>query len=258
MTHEMLTCALAARGVTAPEVSVFPELPSTNTYLRERALAGAPHGSVCLAVTQSAGKGSRGRTFLSPVGGLYCSVLLRDTPDPMRITCAAAVAVRAAILECFGVPADIKWVNDLYVAGKKVCGILAEGVTANNRLSAVVLGFGVNLTLPNGGFDPAIADIAGALPIPAPDASARANFVASVLSHLYLYLTDPDRAYMDSYRAHNLVCGKTVTYHIGDTRLQAVVTDIDRDGALLLIDENSNTRRAFAGEVSLPDFQTLS
>ena len=130
---------------------IFDTLDSTNVYLKSRAESGAPEGLIALADTQTSGKGRMGRAFLSPDGsGIYISLLLRPTEracNGVLITACAAVAVSEAIEAVTGIKTDIKWVNDLYLCGKKVCGILAEGAISKsgNGFEYAVLGIGVNL-----------------------------------------------------------------------------------------------------------------
>ncbi|MBQ8387819.1 MAG: biotin--[Clostridia bacterium] len=142
------------------EIFDFEEASSTNTLARE--LGG--HLSAVLAERQSGGRGRLSRSFFSPEGGLYMSAVL----EPERVSCglgfctaAAALAVRDA-LEAHGVcNLRVKWVNDLLLDGRKVCGILTEAVSGIGGISRVIVGIGVNLREPEGGFPPEIADRAG-------------------------------------------------------------------------------------------------
>ena len=107
----------------------FDRLDSTNTRLKALAREGAAPGTVLLAREQSGGRGRLGRSFASPPGGLYLSMLLRPACPPERclsLTPLAAVAARRAVLDCTGLSPEIKWPNDLLLGGKKLCGILTE------------------------------------------------------------------------------------------------------------------------------------
>ena len=134
----------------------FDTLPSTNDKAKKLAGKGAPHGTTVIAYQQTGGRGRNGRSFSSKKGGLYMSMVLR-TSLPVNagvsITIGAAVAVQKAILGCFGIDTDIKWVNDLYYRNKKICGILAEGFDiapdpegTTSRFGFIVLGIGVNIS----------------------------------------------------------------------------------------------------------------
>ena len=162
-----------------PDLTVLPEAQSTNDLLRQRAQEGAPEGTVLLALSQSAGRGRSGREFFSPPDtGLYFSVLLRPEPgrNAQSITTMAAAAM-CRTLETMGADRPgIKWVNDLFVRGRKVCGILTEGAFSleEGRLQYAVLGVGLNLYAPAGGFPEPLADIAGpAFDRPLPDLKNR-------------------------------------------------------------------------------------
>lgn len=247
----LLSKLLATKGLPPTEVVVHDTLPSTNDALRALALKGAPHGTVVWAHTQSAGKGSRGRSFCSPVGGLYFSVLLRSYTDPMQITCATAVAVHEAIRRVLGIDTDIKWVNDLYKNGRKVCGILCEGLSIGSTLTAAVLGIGINLSMPTSGFPAELSSIADAL-LPTPPATdVSPTLLAEILSLLHTYLADSAHAYMQTYRTHNLVLGQDVCYHVGGSAQVATVLEITDRGTLLLQCADGNIHEAFSGEITL-------
>jgi BirA family biotin operon repressor/biotin-[acetyl-CoA-carboxylase] ligase len=127
----------------------FNEIDSTNTWLAQRALEGAPEGLVAVADFQSAGRGRLDRRWESPPGAsLLCSILLRPdvAPDQLQLVVACvALAARAALVRLSGVRPALKWPNDLIVGDAKIAGLLAEIVAVDERL-AVVVGIGVNLT----------------------------------------------------------------------------------------------------------------
>ena len=148
-------------------IALRDEATSTNTLVKELGYEGVPEGYVMIAKRQTAGKGRMGRRFVSPEAGLYMSVLLRpDCPvtEAVRLTPVAAVAVSEAIRKLSGEPAVIKWVNDVYLGGRKVCGILTESaLTPEGKADFSVVGIGVNIETPEGGFDPSVSEIAGAI-----------------------------------------------------------------------------------------------
>ena len=142
-------CADAVGEYPAP-VYVHERLDSSNQTAKRLALAGAPHGTLVLAGQQSAGRGRMGRRFESPAGkGIYLSLVLR-VPVPaskaLGVTVGAAVAVARAVQKLCGIELGIKWVNDLYYQGKKVCGILTEAGTSveSGLLEWLVVGIGLN------------------------------------------------------------------------------------------------------------------
>ncbi len=224
---------------------------STNTLLRRMADDGAPEGTVVLADAQTAGRGRMGRQFYSPDGGLYMSVLLRPAGSAARalgITTRAAVAVAKVIERHTGRAAAIKWVNDVYQNGKKVCGILTEGKCApDGSLVYAVLGIGVNLCLPSGGFDESIRDSAGAIFAPGED------FDREAFAHdiLHAFFGCGEDCY-EEYARRSMLTGKTVTAFQGGVPLcSGTVLGIDRDFALRLRLPNGSEATLHSGEVSV-------
>ena len=154
MNHleEIIHKSMGSRWADVP-VQALSETDSTNTRLKEWAREGriaAPY--VLTADSQTAGRGRLGRRFVSPPGtGLYMSILIAPpkNTDAGKITVLAAVAVCRTIHELTGLQPKIKWVNDLFLRGKKVCGILAEKIN-----EGVIVGIGINVESPPGGFPP--------------------------------------------------------------------------------------------------------
>ena len=154
----------AAGSRPAPFIGIWGSVPSTNEIAKAVALeAGAVRcaGSVFIAESQTHGKGRFGRTWVSPPGGLYLSVLVEpsansgNSPDPLTLLpLAAGVAVARAVRRVAGVPAELRWPNDLDWDGGKVAGVLAEVGFQQDCPRLAVVGFGVNLTpvaLPDAG-----------------------------------------------------------------------------------------------------------
>ncbi len=212
-------------------IEQYDTVTSTNDLLKEKARAGAPAGTVIVAARQTAGRGRMGRSFLSEDGGLYMSVLLRPegaAVDALQITAHAAVAVALAVEKHTGKPAAIKWVNDIYQGGKKVCGILAEGQASAGGMDFVVLGIGVNLKEPDGGFPKELRDIAGAL---ATEVDKEA-FLCDILANL---AKEPVYA---EYAKRDMLFGKTVTvYRGGEAVCHAVANGITADFGLRICTE---------------------
>lgn len=137
---------------------------STNDEAYALAKSGAESGTVVTALSQTGGRGTNSRSFFSPgKTGIYMSVILREAvPDRLLdITPMAAVAVSRVLDRMFGVRTKIKWVNDIYLNGKKVCGILTQAQSAGSKVDFIVVGIGINLFEPQGGFPQDIKDIAG-------------------------------------------------------------------------------------------------
>ena len=162
-----VTALLAPEAARALQVEVVDRLPGTNAALRARAENGAPEGLVLIAQAQSAGRGRGGHSFFSPQGGLYLSILLRPEiglRQAVRLTAMAAVAACRAAEKVSGAELRIKWVNDLWRDGRKVCGILTEAALdmESGMLDYAVLGLGFNITAPPDGWPAELQDVAGA------------------------------------------------------------------------------------------------
>jgi BirA family biotin operon repressor/biotin-[acetyl-CoA-carboxylase] ligase len=217
---------------------------------------GAPEGTVVLADGQSRGKGQAGRTFFSPAGtGLYLSVLLRSVPPPAEIpliTVAAATAVSLAIEDVCAVRTQIKWVNDIFRAGKKICGILAEGSFYHETADRdyVVLGVGINLFCPPAGFPAELSGVAGCLYEQAPDGDARAALAAGILNRFFDFFPHlADRAFLAEYRRRSNILGRDVLCREGENVYPARALDIDADGGLIVSLTDGGRRILRSGEV---------
>ncbi len=229
--------------------SFLPEVDSTNRVAMEWGKQGQKEGKICLALSQTAGQGRLGKTFYSPKGsGLYFSLLLTpSSPEAgLLITAAAGVAMAKAVEQGRN-PASIKWVNDIMVNNRKVCGILAKGGAERNR-SFVVLGVGINLRPPQDGFPKELSGVAGSVFSSLPSAEETAKLLSCFLNEFYGYYQDLDaKKYFEEYNNRNWLRGKTVTAGV----VAGVVTGIDKDFRLLITDEKGKEHPVFAGEVTL-------
>lgn len=231
---------------------------STNDLARREAASGAPEGSCVIADTQSGGKGRQGRAFLSPPGtGVYMSLLLRPklpAEQAVAVTTAAAVAVCRAIEDLGGGPAEIKWVNDVWVRGKKVCGILTEAAVdmEGGGLEYAVLGIGVNLFPPTGGFPGDLADIAGAVFPGKGEDDERSRLAAAVLDRFFpLYRALPGKDWLPEYRSRSLLTGREVRFLQGGAERRGRVLGVDDDARLLLRLPEGGETALSSGEVQL-------
>lgn len=227
----------------------YDTLGSTNSLLLSRAQAGAAEGTVIVARRQEAGRGRMGRSFFSPGGtGLYMSLLLcPDMPaqESLLITPCAAVAVAESIEAQLGLPAQIKWVNDVFVNGGKVCGILTEAVAepGGGRLSHAVLGVGVNISAPESGFPQELEGVAAAL-LPFGDTGEfRARLAAEILDRFMNYYSRlSEKLFLEAYRSRSMLDGRRVWLLSRDgTREPALVIGVD--DALQLVVETDDGRR---------------
>lgn len=239
------------------DLRVFDSVDSTNLVLRSLANEGATEGTVVIAAEQTGGRGRKGRSFYSPQGtGVYISLLLkpRIAPDDATlITTTAAVAVSEAVEALSGEPAAIKWVNDVFLRGKKVCGILTEGSfdMESGQFEYAILGAGINVYEPDGGFPAEIREIAGSVLVsPAPDAKNR--IIAEYLNRfLPLYRSLGSAKTNAEYRRRSFVLGKMVNVFAGDRATPAHAIDIDERCRLLVEYENGRRETLSSGEISV-------
>ena len=182
-------CAEAVGSYPAP-IYLYDSLESSNLTAKQLALTGAPHGTLVLTSHQQAGRGRMGRVFESPAGkGVYLSLLLRpdlSAADAQTVTIGAAVAVARAVKALCGLELSIKWVNDLYYQGRKVCGILTEAGTdiESGQLEWLVVGIGLNLTTSPADWPEELARTAGSLYPGGPAPVSRAVLAGAIAREL--------------------------------------------------------------------------
>ncbi|MBP0966928.1 MAG: biotin--[acetyl-CoA-carboxylase] ligase [Oscillospiraceae bacterium] len=244
-----------AKGV---QLHVFDTVTSTNDLLREAAEQGAPEFTVFAARRQTAGKGRQGRRFYSPPqSGLYLSMLLRpqmQAAETLALTPMAAVAAAEAVEQCTGQRVQIKWVNDLLLHGRKICGILAESkVSAGTVPDYVIVGIGINLTEPAEGFPPDLRNIAGAVyPHGTDTEAAFADCAAALIAALLRqYRQLAQKGYLQGYRERLCVLGRPVTVNENGTERPATALAVDDDLRLLVRYADGTEQWRSTGEIRI-------
>ncbi len=255
-----------------PDIRVYETITSTNTVLKQMAEDGAPQGTVLAAAEQTEGRGRLGRSFYSPKQtGVYFSLLLRPYIRPEEagtLTVCAAAAVAEAIENITGQPAQIKWVNDILLGEKKVCGILTEGAmdVETGLLKYAVVGIGINIRPPEGGFPEDIKGVAGALG--KTDADLRCRLVAGVLYGCQRRLaslmktgwgtpapqeqTDAQKTLYEDYKNRLSLLGRAIRVHTWDGSIRnATARDLTKDFALVVEYADGSVEALNAGEVSV-------
>lgn len=240
------------------DITFLPSTTSTNTIARDKANSGAPEGCVVMANEQTAGRGRRGRSFYAPSGtGIYISLLLRPKNYPakqaVRITTAAAVAVCEAIETVSGEEARIKWVNDVFVRGKKVCGILTEASFGleNAMVEYAVLGIGLNVYVPKGGFPKDIEQVAGAV-FETPHDDVKNRLAAEFLNRFMAYYATLDKPeHVEKYRTRNLAIGREISVISANGTRSAKALGVDDECRLLVKYDNGEEESLFSGEISI-------
>ena len=246
-------CAEAIGDYPAP-IYLYDTLESSNRTAKLLALDGAPHGTLVLTAHQSAGRGRLGRKFESPAGkGVYCSVLLRPempAANAQTATISAAVAVCRAVKKLCGLELAVKWVNDLYYQGRKVCGILTEAGTdlESGQLEWLVVGIGLNLTSTAADWPEELVRKAGSLYPGGPAPVSRAALAGAIARELLALC--PAFDCLDEYRARCFVPGHWVTVCAETETYAAKALAIDEEGRLVIQRENGRQEALRCGEVT--------
>lgn len=221
---------------------------STNNEAKRIIKNGEKSPFIVIAREQTAGRGRQGKTFFSPKDtGLYmtvCFPIEKDAKDFLYLTSAAAVSVVEAIYSLTGELCGIKWVNDIYKDGRKICGILAESVLSESPF--IIIGIGVNLTTAS--FPDEIAHIAASLKNPSATADVLSTEIASRLRY---YFDSGSFTFMDLYRKYSIVLSKKITYIKNGESQSGTVTEILDSGALSVKRDDGTIETLDSGEISL-------
>ena len=238
---------------------IYDCLESTNSTAKEMALSGAEHGTVVIADSQTAGKGTRGKTFFSPPNhGLYMSFILRPEqkqiyPDTAKqITTSAAAAVCRAIESITDKTPKVKRINDIFLADKKICGILTESVNSLENKAQIILGIGINITDPPSGFPPEIQSTAGSL-FGTTKPTITRNCLTAELINRILFTDDlyDEKMMLSKYKERMFMLGKTITFNETENSYEATALDVDDIGRLVVKTFDNNLMHLSTGEVSI-------
>lgn len=238
------------------DVHFFDELPSTNLTAKALAEEGAKEKTVVLALRQTAGRGRLSRKFYSPLGGAYLSIVLKPNLSPentVLITTTASVAAARTIEKFTDKKAFIKWVNDIYIDFKKVCGILTEGSfnAETARLNYAVLGIGFNLFGDKKDLPDDIKDTADFIFDTKPSSLTFCEFLNAFLKEFFeIYKKIEQKDFLSEYNARSFLKGKKITYLKDGVLHTATALEAD-ENAHLLIEENGKITKLFSGEVSV-------
>ena len=233
------------------DIEIFDSLESTNTTLKNLAKTNIPEGKVIIAKEQTGGRGKMNRSFFSPkASGIYMSILLKPDLPPdkaMYMTALSSVAVSEAIEAVSGNSAKIKWVNDIYCKGLKVCGILTESGFGlySDKIGYAVVGIGINLKEAEGGFPSDISHIAGAVFKENEYSDKKKNLIiAEVLERVYSYYQElEEKTFAGEYKSRSNLIGEEVDVVFLNETKRAHVLDID-DDLRLVVEYNDGTKEA--------------
>lgn len=261
-------------------IECFKEIDSTNTYAKRllsengnlRFADGSLtpvgkkyHKSIYVAESQTAGRGRLGRTFYSPSKtGIYLSIIYAPKggiKEPAKLTAFSAVALERAIFELYGIQAKIKWINDIFINGKKVAGILTEGFTnfETGQIESAIVGIGINISENPDFFPDDVKKIAGSIMQNTegtdPSSVSRIQLAALVAGKVLEIFEEDSKSVMAEYKEHSFLIGQKITVHpvIGDenSNYSATVLDIDESASLIVKTEQGEQRTLSSGEVTL-------
>ncbi len=238
------------------EIVYLRETDSTNTQAKALAASGAPEGTVVIAETQTGGRGRKGRSWHSPAGdGVYVTVVLRPRISPVeapRITLIAGIAAAEILRAAFpDLDVHIKWPNDILVGRKKLAGILTEISSDMDEVGFVVCGMGMNV---NGRrFPPEIEPLATSLLLETGRPADRAPLLRDYLrAYERWYLAFGERGVepiLERWKALSRTPGRRVAVDGPGGRVSGTALDVDRDGSLLVRDDDGAVHAVFSGDV---------
>jgi len=264
LNREHILTALSIRmRQFVQQLDVYHEVDSTNACLLEVARQGKISGHVCIAECQRAGRGRRGRQWISPLGGnLYLSLLWRFNTGAAALgglSLAIAVAVMRALCDVGLDSIQLKWPNDIWVDGQKLAGILLELAGEATGPCAVVIGVGLNIRTPTAemsAVEQPWTDLESAMG----KTVSRNELAASLLDHLLCAIVDFERQglalFMDEWAQRDVLVGNEITLDLPAGPLQGVARGVDENGALLLAC-NGELQRHHSGEVSVRRLKTM-
>lgn len=224
------------------QIQVFDELPSTNEYIKNQRDNG--ENVIVIAKRQTGGRGTKGRSFSSEIGGVYLSRLTFyhdfSAKRAFEIMAGAATAV-CKTLKAFGVTPQIKWPNDIFVNDKKICGILIENTFSGENIHSSIVGIGVNVSNP---LPEELREIATTLC----KQTGKTIAVEKVTKHLLAELKKS--CDMKKYLSFVAYMGRAVTLIIGEKSVSAKLLFVDKEGGLN-VEIDGKPQRFTAGEISV-------
>ena len=239
------------------QIHRIDSVSSTNDLASEMARNGAPEGTVVIAKEQTSGRGRHGRTWLSPEGGLYLSVILRpETPSNQvwQIGFVASLSSAEAITKLTNIPANVKWPNDVLIHGRKICGILIEAANRTSNIQQVIVGIGINVEARP--LSDEIADKATSI-----CAESGRNLTAfdieetllQILSRRYEeYLTTGFLPILNVWNLLDCTAGREIEAHTPTRTIRGTALKVDSDGNLL-VDADGEIIKITVGDVLLPN-----
>ena len=238
------------------DIAVYKTLKSTNQTAKELAQNGAAGNTIILAEEQTQGKGRLGRSFYSPGGtGIYMSILIRpklDISKGLLITSCAAVAVCKAIENLSDIQPKIKWVNDIYIENKKLCGILTESSLdfESGSLDYVIIGIGINFTTYR--FPDELSDSACAIFENTPFTFSRNRLISEIINQFFPIIEAiDDETHISDYKKRSNILGEEIEIISKNETFFAKAVDIDKNGCLMIENKDQRISKLNTGEISI-------
>lgn len=240
------------------DIYTYKKVTSTNDIAKKLALNGAKHGTIVISEEQTNGKGRLGRSFYSPANtGIYMSIILKlslTTMDSVLITTSSAVAICDAIEKLTGINCQIKWINDIYLNGKKIAGILAE--TSNNfeskTIDYLILGIGLNFTQPKNDFPEELRKIASSL-FEHNNSTINRNLLCAEIANNILNMISKIENYdfISEYKKRSIVLNQDIIYTSKGISLIGKAIDIANDGSLIVKNSDGSTKILNSGDITI-------
>jgi len=248
---------IADKDNLTPEIEVHSLIDSTNDYLMRRLPNQLTQGQVCLAEYQSAGRGRRGRQWVSPFGSqIYLSMywsLEEGLSAAMGLSLLSALAVSDAVYEASGIQVQLKWPNDVYIEGVKLAGILIDLEGQALEPSHSVIGIGLNLNMPGKAaekIDQGWTDLQSHSETTIDRNVLSAALISSLYTRLLQHRKEGLNVMLDEWHAHDVYLNKRVKLHTGERVTTGICRGINNQGALLL-EVDGQVKPIYGGEVSL-------
>ncbi|MPM26211.1 Bifunctional ligase/repressor BirA [bioreactor metagenome] len=239
-------------------ITVHKTIGSTNTEAKLLTMKNASHGTVVLSEEQTSGRGRMGRSFYSPSSsGIYMSIILKpnlNLSSSVLVTTAAAVGVLKALDKFTDEKSQIKWVNDIYINGKKVCGILTEAVTdfESGTVESLIVGIVLNVKTKMEDFPDELKDKAGSLLLNQNDNSIRSQLAAEIINNILSISENlENKEFLKIYKNRSLILGKQIIYTKNNKVEEACAHDIDEFGRLVILKNDGKIEHLSSGEVSI-------
>lgn len=240
------------------DLKLLTTVDSTNQEAKRMLLEDGLRKVIILSEEQTKGRGRRGRDFFSPaMTGIYMSIVLKPDQTPkeaLGITIAAAVGISRAIKKLTGIDVQIKWVNDIYLNNKKIAGILTEAGTnfETGMLDYLILGMGINVSVPEKKFPKELSETAGCLFSEKPKNLSRNQLAAEIINQVMTIFKDlKDQAIIEEYRKRSMVIGETIEILRPNKNAIAKVIGIDQAGGLMVEYKKGDCETLHFGEISI-------